>query len=173
MPVRQGLVVVALAAAVIVCSCTTTPTRVATSPTPKPSVAPIGPLVAPPAVMALARMFADQFAAGQYEAQWGELSPETQATWPSELARVEMLAAKFGSEVKAVSLGSPALDPVWTEPEDPAGRVTDVWTVPVDVTFRSPQSLRPAGVAGVFSVTPPALTTGAGPLAVICGGGAA
>src|ERR1700686_2925622 len=167
MRVRQGLAVVALAAAVIVCSCTTTPTRVATSPTPKPSVAPIGPLVAPPAVMSLARMFADQFAAGQYEAQWGELSAETQATWPSEAARVEMLAAKFGGEVKAVSLGSPAIDPVWTEPEDPAGQVTDVWTVPVDVTFRSPQSLRPAGVAGLFAMTPLEITTRTGPLAEI------
>lgn len=169
----QGVVVVALAAAVVVCSCTTTPPRVATSPSPTPSVAPIGPLVAPPAVMALARMFADQFAAGRYEAQWEELSPETQATWPSEGARTDMLAAKFGGEVTAVSLGSPELDPVWTEPEDPAGQVTDVWTVPVDVTFRSPQSLRPAGVAGLFSMTPLEITTGPGPPAEIVGEGPA
>ena len=71
-----------------------------------------------------------------------------------------MLAAKFGGEVRAVTLGSPSVDPVWTQPEDPARQVADVWTVPVEVTFQWPQSLRPAGVAGLYAMTPLAIATG-------------
>ena len=123
--------------------------------------------------MTLARMFADQFAAGQYDAQWAELAPETRATWPSEGARADMLAAKFGDEVRAVSLGSPVIDPVWTEPEDPAAQVTNAWTVPVDVTFQSPQALRPAGAAGLFAMTPLEIIAGPASVAEIVGEGPA
>jgi Polysaccharide deacetylase len=168
----QGMAVVGLAGAVIVCSCAT-PARLAPSPSSTATVSPVGPLVAPPAVMALARTFSDQFVAGTYAAQWAELSPEAQATWPSEIARADMLSAKFGGAVKAVSLGSPSFQPVWTEPEDPARQISDVWTVPVQVIFRSPQSLRPAGVAGLFAMTPLEITTGPSPVAEIVGEGPA
>src|SRR5579864_7940015 len=143
MSTGQGWAVVALAGALTVCSCATPP-RPQPSPTSTATASPVGPPVASPAVMALARTFSDQFVAGQYAAQWGELSPETQATWPSESARADMLSAKFKGAVKTVSLGSPSFQPVWTEPEDPAGQIRDVWSVPVQVIFQSPQSLRPA-----------------------------
>jgi Polysaccharide deacetylase len=154
---RQGMAVVVTAGALILTSCAT-PARLAPSPTATATVSPIGPLVPPPAVTALARTFSDQFVAGQYAAQWAELSPEAQAIWPSETARANMLSAKFGRAVKAVNLGSPSFQPVWTEPEDPAGQISDVWTVPVQVVFQSPQSLRPAGVAALFAMTPLAIT---------------
>jgi hypothetical protein len=169
---RQGRAVVALAGAAIVCSCAA-PARLAPSPTSTAAVSPVGPLVAPLAVMALARTFSDQFVAGKYAAQWAELSPEAQATWPSETARADMLSAKFGGEVRTVSLGSPSFQPLWTEPEDPAGQTSDVWTVPVQVVFQSPQSLRPAGVAGLFAMTPLEITVGPSPVAEIVGEGPA
>jgi peptidoglycan/xylan/chitin deacetylase (PgdA/CDA1 family) len=151
------MAVVVMAGALILTSCAT-PARLAPSPRSTAGVSPVGPPVPPPEVMALARMFSDQFVAGTYAAQWAELSPEAQATWPSETARANMLAAKFGRAVKAVSLGSPSFQPVWTEPEDPAGQISDVWTVPVQVAFQSPQALRPAGVAGLFATIPLEIT---------------
>ncbi|HXL60060.1 MAG TPA: polysaccharide deacetylase family protein, partial [Mycobacterium sp.] len=50
-------------------------------------------------------------------------------------------------------LGAPMLEASWTEAENPAVRLSDVWTVPVSVGFKSPQSLRPVGVASLFSMT--------------------
>lgn len=104
--------------------------------------------------MTLAQSFANQFVNNEYGLQWAELSPTTQAMWPSEAARTNMLSAKFGRQVTAVSLGAPSLESTWTEPEDPAVRFADVWTVPARVAFKSPQSLRPEGVATLFSTTP-------------------
>jgi peptidoglycan/xylan/chitin deacetylase (PgdA/CDA1 family) len=104
--------------------------------------------------MAVAQSFASQFVAGAYGLQWAALSPATRAMWPSETARTNMLTAKFGKQVTTVSLGAPSLESSWTEPEDPAVRLSDVWSVPVRVGFKSPQSLRPVGVASLFSMTP-------------------
>jgi hypothetical protein len=172
MRARQSIALVALAGAVMASSCAT-PAKPTPSPKSTATVSPVGQLVAPPAVMALARTFSDQLVAGDYAAQWAELSPEAQATWPSETARADMLSIKFGGVVRAVSLGSASMEPVWTEPEDPAVQVTDVWTVPVDVTFQSPQSLRPAGVARLFAMTPLEITAGGASVAEIVGEGPA
>jgi hypothetical protein len=172
MRARQGSAVVALAGTLMLCSCAT-PARLIPTPTPTATASPVGPPVAPPAVMALARAFSDQFVASQYAAQWAELSPQAQATWPSETARADMLAAKFRGVVKAVGLGSPSFQPVWTEPENPAGQIGDVWAVPVQVVFQSPQSLRPAGVAGLFTMTPLEITTGVSPVAEVVSEGPA
>jgi Polysaccharide deacetylase len=144
------MVSVAVVCAAMACGCASTPV----GHTSRPVESPRGQLVVPPAVMILARTFAGQFAVGEYAAQWDELSPMTQATWPSDEARAHMLAAKFGGDVKAVRLGSPVLTPTWTEPENPARQIVDVWTVPDDVIFQSPQSLRPADVASLFSIIP-------------------
>jgi peptidoglycan/xylan/chitin deacetylase (PgdA/CDA1 family) len=142
------MVSVALGVALIASGCATP----VASPAPTASLA--GHVTAPPAVMTLARAFADQFVAGHYAAQWAELSPETEAAWPSEAARANLLSAKFGGQVTAVSLGSPSRQALWTAPEDPALQVANVWSVPVRVAFRSPQLLRPMGVASLFSMTP-------------------
>ncbi len=133
------------------CSAPPVPTR---SPLSTATIAPTPSAIPPPAVMALAQSFANQFVSREYELQWAELSLATQAMWPSEAARANMLSAKFGRLVTAVGLGAPSLESTWTEPEDPAMRFADVWTVPARVQFTSPQSLRPAGVASLFSMTP-------------------
>jgi len=104
--------------------------------------------------MAEAQLFASQFVSGAYGLQWAELSVAAQAMWPSEAARTNMLSAKFGNKVTTASLGAPTLEASWTEPENPAVHLSDVWTVPVRLGFRSPQSLRPLGVASLFSMTP-------------------
>jgi peptidoglycan/xylan/chitin deacetylase (PgdA/CDA1 family) len=104
--------------------------------------------------MAVAELFASQFASGAYGRQWAELSAAARAAWPSETARTKMLSAKFGNAVTTVSLGAPRLEASWTEPEHPAAHLSGVWSVPVRVGFRSPQSLRPVGVASLFSMTP-------------------
>ncbi len=95
------------------------------------------------------------------------------ARWPSDTARSAMLAAKFSGHTLSVRLGAPRLVPLWTEPEDPAAHITGAWAVPVDVTFRSPQSLRPPGVASLFSTMPLVLTDATASGASIVGEGPA
>jgi hypothetical protein len=143
---------VALASTLLVCACAT-PARPTPTPSPHPTIRPVGPVTAPPPALALAQTFAAQFVAGQYAAQWVELAPATQAIWPSEAARTNMLRTKFGGQVTAMSLGSASLDSLWTEPEHPSVQYANVWSVPVQVTFASPLRLRPEGVAPLFSMT--------------------
>jgi len=127
------------------------------SAVPKPPhihVTPVRRVVAPPQVIALAEDFADQFTAGDYTLQWNELAPEAQTMWPSEAARTAMLSRKFAhAPVSGFELGTPALDAMWTAPEDPALHVADVWSIPIRLAFAEPQSLRPVGVAALFSMT--------------------
>ena len=84
-----------------------------------------------------------------------------------------MLAAKFAGHALSVRLGTPLWTPLWTEPEDPAVQIADVWTVPVRITFRAPQTLRPPGVADLFSMTPLVVGTGVSAGAWIVGEGPA
>jgi peptidoglycan/xylan/chitin deacetylase (PgdA/CDA1 family) len=142
----------ALASSLLVCACAT-PARPTPTPTPHPTVRAVGPVIAPPSALALARTFAAQFVAGQYAAQWAELAPETQAIWPSEAARTNMLRAKFSGQVTGMSLGSVSPESLWTEPERPSVQFANVWSVPVQVAFAATQRLRPDGVARLFSMT--------------------
>ena len=124
------------------------------SPRPTVNIAPTRLLIAPPEVRALASTFENQFVAGQYDEQWSELAPQAQAMWPSVTARTAMLARKFAQAgVNSVSLGAPVFEPTWTAPESPSVQADDVWTFPIAVVFAHPSTLRPAGVATLFSMT--------------------
>jgi peptidoglycan/xylan/chitin deacetylase (PgdA/CDA1 family) len=135
-----------------VSGCGSTPAPI--SPRPTINIAPVRLLIAPPAVSALANAFDDQFIAKEYEEQWGELAPQAQAMWPSASARTAMLTRKFArATVLSVSLGDPDLEQTWTAPESPSVQVDDVWSFPVEVVFAHAATLRPAGVASLFSMT--------------------
>jgi len=151
---RARVSAVALGITVLAAGCAAPQERPTPSPTPIANVIPVGRLVAPPTVMSLANTFADQFDAGQYAAQWTELAPQAEAMWPSESARTSMLSAKFGGLVARLTLGVPAFEPLWTDPENPAVQVAAVWNVPLQVEFRAPGALRPQGVSELFSMTP-------------------
>ena len=57
----------------------------------------------------------------QLAAQWAELSPRRRR--PGRPSREgEHARCQIGRAVIAVDLGSPSFQPVWTEPENPAGR---------------------------------------------------
>src|SRR5579864_2655784 len=159
---RRHTVLLSLVCAAVLNGCTSASlvTRSPIHATASPVSRPVAVVTAPPIVRAIAQTFIDQFAAGEFAAQWPELSPVAQATWPSEAARAGMLAAKFAGHALSAALGTPLLTPLWTEPEDPAVQIADVWTVPVRMTFRAPQTLRPLGVAGLFSMTPLVVATG-------------
>ena len=148
-----GMMFVALASTLLVCACAT-PVRPPPTPSPQPRIRIVGPVTAPPSALTLARTFAAQFVAGQYAAQWAELAPQTQNIWSSEAARTNMLRAKFSGQVTAISLGSVSPESLWTEPEHPSVQFANVWSVPVQLAFASPQRLRPDGVAGLFSMSP-------------------
>ncbi len=121
---------------------------------PQIRVTPARRVVAPPQVIALADTFADQFTARDYASQWNELAPDAQTMWPSDAARTAMLSRKFAhAPVSGFELGPPALEPMWTAPEDPAQHVPDVWNVPIQMVFAEPQWLRPVGVAALFTMT--------------------
>ena len=126
---------------------------------PPATPAPVLPLIA----QALARTFMTQFVAGDYAAQWPELTLFAQAQWPSPAARAAMLQAKFAGSAQAVSftVGTPG-PPVttWTPPEDPAQQFSDVILVPVTVVFASPAALAPEGVAGDYQNLDLALLVG-------------
>jgi peptidoglycan/xylan/chitin deacetylase (PgdA/CDA1 family) len=140
------------AAILSVSGCSSTPAPI--SPRPTVNIAPVRLLIAPPAVSALATTFEDQFVARAYDQQWDELAPQAQAMWPSANARTAMLARKFArADVLSVSLGEPALEQTWTAPESPSVQVDNVWSFPVDVIFAHPATLRPVGVASLFSMT--------------------
>ena len=137
-----------MAIVIVVSSCSSTAPR-----PPQIRVTPVRRVVAPPQVIALAQTFAAQFSAGEYAAQWPELAPEAQAMWPSEAARTAMLSRKFAhAAVSSITLGTPELEPMWTAPEDPALHVEDVWTIPTQPLFTAAESLRPIGVADLFSM---------------------
>jgi peptidoglycan/xylan/chitin deacetylase (PgdA/CDA1 family) len=126
------------------------------APSPRPTVivAPVRMLWAPPAVVALAHAFEDQFIAHAYGRQWEELAPQAQAMWPSAAARTAMLTRKFvDAGVSGYSLGDPTLATTWTAPEDPSVHVDGVWGFAVDVAFAHPTALRPVRVADLFSMT--------------------
>ena len=130
---------------------------------PQIRVAPVRPVAAPPQVIALGQTFAHQFASGAYASQWSELAPEAQAMWPSEAARTAMLSRKFAhAPVSELALGTPALEAMWTAPEDPALRVADVWSIPIQIAFAEPRLLRPDGVAALFSMTALQIVMGLG-----------
>jgi hypothetical protein len=140
------------AAILSVSGCGSTPAPA--TPRPTINVAPVRLLIAPPGVSALAGAFEDQFVAHEYGEQWEELAPPAQAMWPSAGDRTEMLDRKFApADVLSVSLGNPVLEQTWTAPESPSVSVDDVWSFPVDVHFAHPGTLRPVGVAGLFSMT--------------------
>jgi peptidoglycan/xylan/chitin deacetylase (PgdA/CDA1 family) len=124
------------------------------SPRPTIGVAPVRLLIAPPEVRTLANAFENQFVGREYGEQWDELAPQAQAMWPSAGARTDMLTRKFArADVVNVSLRDPSLVQTWTGPESPSVSVDGVWSFPVDVAFAHPSTLRPLGVAGLFSMT--------------------
>ena len=156
---RTGVSVLGIAIVVAVAACSSQ-----APPRPTIHVTPVRRVVAPPQVIALAGTFAEQFAAGEYTAQWSELAPDAQAMWPSAASRTAMLSAKFaGAPVASFELGTPALDAMWTAPEDPALHVAGVWSIPLDLAFAEPASLRPVGVAGLFSMTSLQIAMGTSP----------
>jgi len=117
-------------------------------------VLPVRTLIAPAQVRALATTFTDQIVEGAYAEQWAELAPQAQAMWPSEAARTAMLTTKFGqARIVAVNVGAASLEATWTAPESPQVQVTNVWSMPVQVSFATPQLLHPVGVATLFSMT--------------------
>jgi hypothetical protein len=102
----------------------------------------------------MASAFENQFVGREYGAQWNELAPQAQAMWPSENARTAMLTRKFArADVLSVRVGDPTLEQTWTAPESPSVSVDDVWSLPIAVDFAHPATLRPLGVAGLFSMT--------------------
>ena len=108
----------------------------------------------PPQVLALANAFVTQFVSGEYAMQWAELAPQAQAMWPSSTARTAMLTRKFAhAAVLGVTAGRPTIESTWTVPEHPDEQLANVWTLPLRVMFAAPQSLRPVGVAALFSMT--------------------
>jgi peptidoglycan/xylan/chitin deacetylase (PgdA/CDA1 family) len=144
-----AVVAIALGPGLALGACSSAPAR------PKHiEVSPIRTLIEPAKVGALATTFADQIVNRAYAEQWGELAPQTQATWPSEAARTAMLTAKFGqARILAVKVGAASRQATWTAPESPQVQVPDVWSMPLQVSFATPQTLRPVGVAALFSMT--------------------
>lgn len=104
----------------------------------------------------LAEIFMDQMEVREYSQQWSELAPEAQSLWPSEGQRAAMLEAKFSgaSVITGFSLGPSRGGYQWSSGEDPQDTVTDALEVPVTVTFASPSSLSPAGVASDYRSLP-------------------
>lgn len=150
-PVRRWACVcgLALGAGLILSACSSTPTK------PRHiEVSPIRTLIAPPQVRALAAIFAEQIVNGDDAVQWEELAPQAQAMWPSEAARTAMLMTKFGdARIVSIKVGAASLEPMWTAPESPQVQVAGVWSMPLQVSFATPRSLRPVGVATLFSMT--------------------
>ncbi len=147
-PIRSWRYALGMAIVIAMSACSSTVPR-----PPQIRVTPVRRVLAPPQVIALAQTFADQFSAGEYAAQWPELAPEAQAMWPSEAARTAMLSRKFAhAAVSSITLGTPGLEPMWTAPEDPALHVADVWSIPTQPVFTAAESLRPSGVADLFSM---------------------
>jgi len=147
----------------------TAPGRVPPTPLPTPS-----PRL-PRAAEALARAFMSQFVSGQFAAQWMELTPFAQAQWPSQSARVAMLQTKFSGPAQPVSFTVGTATPAasaWTPPEAPAEHFRSVLLVPVTVTFASPSSLLPAGVAADYQALTLAISAPrvSGPPQVVTGG---
>ena len=160
-----ALVLVGCSAAPATTPSTRRPATATASATPQPTTTPAAQSPAP-IVTALAEQFADQTASGAWDAQWNELAPEAQALWPSQGDRTAMLEAKFsGAPIASVSLGPPTAGVTWYDPESPAVSVSDTWRFPVRVSFASPASLSPPGVAALYSMTQISveydLTTGA------------
>ncbi|HZU13986.1 MAG TPA: polysaccharide deacetylase family protein [Chloroflexota bacterium] len=101
------------------------------------------------AVTSAARRFSRQFARGSYGAQWRELAPEAQASWPSAAARSAMLRVKFGGlRVIRVRVGRPRHGTPWQSLENPRLHISSAWTVPIAVTFAG--TLQPSGVAVAY-----------------------
>jgi hypothetical protein len=123
-------------------------------PAPAPRAAPSTPPSVSLAVQAsgLATTFMNQFLAGDFTDQWPELAPETQAMWPSSLARAAMLQAKFvgASAITSFTVGQVAARVTWTSQESPTWSVSGAYAVPVAVQFAAPTALEPAGVATDF-----------------------
>ena len=150
-PVRRWVCVfgIALAAGMVLSACSSTPAK------PRHiEVSPTRTLVAPPQVRALAATFTEQSVNLEYDEQWGELAPQAQAMWPSEAARTAMLMTKFRhARISGIEVGTASLEAMWTAPESPQVHVADVWSMPLQVSFATPPSLRPIGVAALFSMT--------------------
>src|SRR4029077_14025910 len=135
---------------VVLSACSSPPAR----PRATSTVAPVRLVTAPPQVIALANTFEDQFVSGDYAAQWSELAPQAEAMWPSEAARSAMLTRKFAhAAVASGTVDTPALESTWTAAENPSVQVENVWSFPLEVNFAGPTTLRPAGVAALFSMT--------------------
>jgi peptidoglycan/xylan/chitin deacetylase (PgdA/CDA1 family) len=123
-------------------------------PMRKIEVSPVGPIFPPPQVVALANAFVQQFVSGEYALQWGELAPQAQTMWPSSAARAAMLTDKFAhAELLSITTGTPRLESTWTVPEHPDEQLANVWSMQLQVVFANPQTLRPVGVAALFSMT--------------------
>jgi peptidoglycan/xylan/chitin deacetylase (PgdA/CDA1 family) len=151
-----GIAALGLGVSLALSACSAAPSP----PTPTIEGSGGGRIVPPRQVFALANAFVGQFAAGEYALQWGELAPQAQAMWPSSAARAAMLANKFAhAEILSISLGTPTLESTWTVPEHPDERHANVWSLPLHVRFASPQSLRPVGVAALFSMSPLQIVT--------------
>jgi hypothetical protein len=146
--------------ALLLAGCTAVPATVPATHRTGPTAA-ASTLTAAPAtpsvtgsVTATAEQFAEQTASGDWDAQWTLLAPQAQSLWPSQSARTAMLQAKFsGAPISWITLGPPTQGLTWYDPESPAVWIPDTWRFPVRVSFQSPSSLSPPGIAALFSMT--------------------
>lgn len=103
------------------------------------------------AVQLQARLFMRRFAAGDFGAEWAQLSQKAKSGWPSRSARTNMLQRKFPKGlVQASRVGAPVRGGPWVGPLGPGEIVTDGWRVPVTVTLERRPSLRPSGVGDLY-----------------------
>lgn len=114
---------------------------------PSPSPAPLSW-----AVSGAASQFMSLLVEGAYDAQWALLSPQAQQQWPSEQARDQMLATKYGGITLSYSLGTPVAGRTWVSPET-LTQVQGLWEVPCSVTLSGgPPQLQ--GTAADFASLP-------------------
>lgn len=143
---------------------------------PRPTASPTPPSVTQ-LVETAAHTFMTQLVAQDYPAQWNELAPTAQATWPSEAARSAFLSAKFqgAAAVTGFQMGAPTPASTWVDREDPQVQVPGARAVPVQLQFSSPTQVLPAGVAADYSklvlmlvpqASGPPLVVGEGPASI-------
>jgi len=150
--VALALVLVGCSAAPATTPSTHRPATATTSATPQPTTTPAAPSPAQ-VVTALAQQFADQTASGAWDAQWNEMAPEAQALWPSQGDRTAMLQAKFSGARSPPSASGRHRRGHLVRPGEPGGLGVRHLAVPVRVSFASPASLSPPGVAALYSMT--------------------
>jgi peptidoglycan/xylan/chitin deacetylase (PgdA/CDA1 family) len=99
-----------------------------------------------------ASQFMSLLVQGAYDAQWGLLSPQAEQQWPSEQARDQMLATKYGGMALSYLLGTPVAAQTWVSPET-LTQVSGLWEVPCSVTLSGGPPQLP-GTAADFASLP-------------------